>query len=290
MKKKNWLLLVLIALCLAVFFSYRAIDKARTDTQAPKINMQDQVLEVSVEDPRSALIQGITASDSTDGDVTDSIVVESIRLLSKDGSISVGYAAFDSAGNVAKAQRDARFTDYHSPRFTLNGPLLYRYGHSFDILSTIGAEDVIDGDIQHRVRATVTEATSLTALGTHRVRFQVTNSLGDTVTAVFPVEVYSSDTYNATLTLTDYLVYLPKGSEFDAASYLDTFTFLGETHILGEVLPENYSLKTRGQVQPNYPGTYTLEYRLTYTERNEKNSEYDREYMGYSKLIVVVEG
>lgn len=290
MKKRSWLLLLLIAVCVAAFFGYREIAALRADTRAPQIYMDGQTPELSVEDSRTALLHGVTASDNVDGDVTDSLVVESVTLLDSDGTISVGYAAFDSAGNVAKANREARYTDYESPRFTLNAPLIYTLDHSFDVLSTIGAVDAIDGDIQHRVRATVKGSKSVTALGVHKVQFQVTNSLGDTVSLELPVEVCSPGIYNAALSLTDYLVYLPKGSQFDAQEYLDSFTWLGEERHLGGRLPTDYSLKTRGTVRTGEPGVYTVEYRVTYTDRDERNPEFDRKYTGYSKLIVVVEG
>lgn len=290
MKKRNWLLLLLIALCLAAFFGYREYDQLRTDTRAPKIYLDEQPLEVSVADDRSALLTGVTASDNVDGDVTDSLVVESVNLLSSDGSISVGYAAFDSAGNVAKATREGRYVDYESPRFTLSAPLIYTLDRSFDVLGTVGAVDVIDGDIQHRVRATVKDGKAVTTLGSHRVQFQVTNSLGDTVSAIFPVEVLSPGIYNASLELTDYLVYLPRGSSFNAEDYLSSFTWLGEEYSLEGGLPEDYALRTRGTVRTGYPGVYAIEYRVTYTDRDEKNPDFDRKYTGYSKLIVVVEG
>ena len=101
MKKKNWLLLVLIVLCLGVFYSYRAIVRARTDTQPPVITINPEPVEISVNAPKGILLQDVTAEDDVDGNVTDSIIMESIRLLDSDGRISVGYAAFDSAGNVA---------------------------------------------------------------------------------------------------------------------------------------------------------------------------------------------
>ena len=290
MKKRNWLLLLLIALCLAAFFGYREYDQLHTDTRAPKIYLDEQPLEVSVEDDRSALLTGVTASDNVDGDVTDSLVVESVNLLDSDGAISVGYAAFDSAGNVAKATREGRYVDYESPRFTLSAPLIYTLDRSFDVLGTVGAVDVIDGDIQHRVRATAKGGKAVTTLGSHRVQFQVTNSLGDTVSAIFPVEVLSPGVYNATLELTDYLIYLPKGSSFNAEDYLSSFTWLGEEYSLEGGLPEDYALRTRGTVRTGYPGVYAIEYRVTYTDRDEKNPDFDRKYTGYSKLIVVVEG
>jgi len=55
-------------------------------------------------------------------------------------------------------------------------------------------------------------------------------------------------------------------------------------------LPTDYSMRTRGTVQTGYPGVYTVEYRVTFTDRDEKNPDFDRKYTGYSKLIVVVEG
>jgi hypothetical protein len=262
----------------------------RTDTKAPKIEINTERVEVSVLDPKSALLQGVTAMDNVDGDVTESVVVESVSLLNPDGTISVSYAAFDSTGNVAKATREAKYTDYESPKLTLSGPLLYSYGSNFDVLSTVGATDMIDGDIQHRVRATALEEDSIATLGTHQVRFQVNNSLGDTMALELPVEVYAADTYNAGLTLTEYLIYLPVGANFNPTSYLDTFTLRGEATNLRNGLPGNYTLRTKGEVQTQQPGVYSMEYRVTYTVRNETNPNLNQEYTGYSKLIVVVEG
>ena len=68
MKKRNWLLLLLIVLCLAAFFGYRKLDQLRTDTRAPQIHIDEQPLEVSVRDDKSALLAGVTASDNVDGD------------------------------------------------------------------------------------------------------------------------------------------------------------------------------------------------------------------------------
>ena len=290
MKNKNWIAVLLIIVCVAGYYGYRALDLARTDTKAPKIEINTERVEVSVLDPKSALLQGVTAMDNVDGDVTESVVVESISLLNRDGTISVSYAAFDSTGNVAKATREAKYTDYESPKLTLSGPLLYSYGSNFDVLSTVGATDMIDGDIQHRVRATALEEDSIAVLGTHQVRFQVNNSLGDTMALELPVEVYAADTYNAGLTLTEYLIYLPVGANFNPSSYLGDFTLRGETTNLRNGLPGNYTLRTKGEVQTQQPGVYCMEYRVTYTVRNETNPNLNQEYTGYSKLIVVVEG
>ena len=161
MKKRNWFLLVLIGLCLVVFFGYRAYDRARTDTTPPEIYISPEPLELSVNAPKGILLQDVTAEDDRSGDVTSSLVVESIRLLNRDGKIAVGYAAFDNAGNVAKLQREVQYNNYRSPRFTLNGPLLYPYGKNFDVLDDISAKDSLDGEIPHHIRAMLTEETIL---------------------------------------------------------------------------------------------------------------------------------
>lgn len=290
MKNKNWILVLLIISCVVGYYGYRALDLARTDTKAPEIEISTEYMEVSVLDPKSVLLQGVTATDNADGDVTESIVVENVSLLDTDGTVSVSYAAFDAAGNVAKVTRKVKYTDYKSPRLTLSRPLLYTSGSNFDVLSAIGATDMIDGDIRHRVRATTLGEDSIATLGTHQVRFQVNNSLGDTMVLELPVEVYASNTYNASLTLTEYLTYLPVGANFDPASYLDTFTLLGEATNLRKGLPGNYTLRTNGEVLTQQPGIYSVEYRVIYTIRNDNNPDLNQEFTGYSKLIVVVEG
>lgn len=290
MKKRNWILLFLIALCLGIFYGYQAIDRAKTDSRPPVIEISPEPLEISVNAPKGILLQDVTARDDISGNVTDYVVLESIHLLSRDGKISVGYAAFDDAGNVTKAQREVQYVNYRSPRFTLSGPLLYPYGKSFDVLNEIGATDSLDGEIPHHVRAMLTEDVPLSSQGIHMVQFQVTNSLGDTTTSVFPVEIYDAGEYNASLTLKEYLIYIPVGGIFNARFYPDTFTANRVTEELSTVLPENYTLEIDGSVDTNSPGIYPITYTLTYSEKNQWSQKTINEYVGFSKLIVVVEG
>lgn len=289
MKKKKWLQYVIIVLCLAVFFGYRAVEAMLDDTKAPEITFDDQALQISVEDPEDELLRGVSAKDSKDGDVTDSLVVESVKLLSQDGTISVTYAAFDKSGNVTKASREVQYLDYESPRFTLDSPLIFSTTN-FDILSVIGAEDTFDGDIRHRIRANALDEMGSSATGVFDIQFRVTNSLGDTVEIVLPVEVYSAGTYEAQLSLKEYLVYLPRGSAFSINSYLEEFTLGKEEVSLRGGLPAGYALHTYGTVDTMTPGVYAVSCTVTYTDLDERNEANNRTYTGYSKLIVVVEG
>lgn len=279
LKKQERLCLLLISLCLIAFFGYMAVDYLRTDTVPPEISFAPEALELSVHDPKSALLINVSATDAHDGDVSDSLVVENVKLINRDGTISVTYAAFDAAGNVAQEKQTARYTNYQRPVFSLNAPLAFPLNSSLEVLDVLQAEDIVDGDISYHIRATSLDKASVSTVGIHEVEFKVTNSLGDTVELVLPVEVYAPDLYNASLTLTDYLIYLPAGASFDAHSYLDTYTYGAVKSDLRNGLLEGYSLSLVGTVDTKKPGVYNVAYTLTSGNGT-----------GYSQLIVVVEG
>lgn len=287
MKKSLFYLALIILLCATVLLAALLIRENRVDRRPPTISFSDAVLELSTRDPEQAYLQGVTAEDNVDGDVTDSLVVASVQLINKDGTIDVTYAAFDAAGNVTKAVRRARYTDYESPRFDLSRSPTFLVNSDLDIFSIVKATDGFDGDISHRVRITALTEEPINSLGVHRLLMSVSNSLGETVTVEIPLEFYANGSYNAELTLTDYMVYLPLGTELDSESFLDTFTTSGGSVSLRNGLPEGYSLNVTSDVQSHEPGVYTVEYRVT---RAINVGGGTGTYTGYAKLIVVVEG
>ena len=291
LKNKNLVLILMIIGILAVYVGYRQVDAWRTDTAAPEISIDDtKMLQVSVQAPKDELLQGVTATDRRDGDLTQKLVVESVRLIDSDGQVTVRYAVADEAGNVAKAERTAQYTDYESPKFSLSGPLVYEVYQDFDVLDAVYARDALDGDIRHRVRATTMGEASIYSQGTHDVHLQVSNSLGETAEIIVPVEVVETGTYDASLTLTDYLIYLPRGGTFDAEEYLGDFIYRAENTSLRNGLPGAFSLKVEGNVRTGTPGVYPVSYKVTYIVNQGGYSEYTQRVTGYSKLIVVVEG
>ena len=284
--RKKWFPVIVLCICAALFFGYRFYKQVGIDNNPPVITIDDEegvIHTVSMNNLDAGLLQGITAHDHRDGDVTASILVEQMGNITKDHQVQVVYAAFDAAGNVAKAQRTVQLTDYVSPRFTLSAPLAFVYGTSFDPLKQIGAEDQTDGNIRHRVKATLMDESTISAEGIHNVLFRVTNSLGDTAQLLLPVEVYFSGRYDAQLLLTDYLIYLPLHEPFDPEDYLLEYIAAGHGTDLTGGVPGNMDLTLSGMADPSQPGVYTIGYTITYTQGS-------RVYTGYSKLIVVVEG
>ena len=119
MKSKKWVMMLLIVAFLVAFWEYRLYDACSTDTDVPQIEIDHtQLLKLSVQDPKSTLLQGVSAMDTRDGKLTDKVVVEGIQLINDEGLIEVGYAVADNSGNVAKATREVQYTDYDSPSGT----------------------------------------------------------------------------------------------------------------------------------------------------------------------------
>lgn len=283
MKKRNLTMIIVLAVCLVLFVAFWMFNRLRLDTTPPKITIaeSEQIPEISVRDPQSVLLQGVTARDDRDGDVTASVIVERLANINDSHEVTVTYAAFDSSGNVAKASRTVRYTDYEGPRFTLTKPLIYTYGTSFDVLDAVAATDWVDGDIRHKIKTTLLDETALTAEGIHDVQFRVTNTLGDTQELVLPVEVQYAGRYGAQLHLTQYLIYLPAGSGFRAEGYLKEVIWRGQSTGLVGTLPGTMKLTVDGTVDTSTPGIYPVAYTLEDTAGA---------WSAYSKLIVVVEG
>lgn len=278
MKMKKWICPLLIVLCVAVSWIYGVIDERQTDTVLPQIIIETESLQLSVNDPESVLLQGLRAEDDRDGDVTDSLIVESVKLLDKNGRIRVCYAALDRSGNVAKIQREAQYTDYVSPRFVLKSPLVIVDPNNFDLLEMIKAVDVVDGDISHRIRVTNLNGYSMFTGGSYEALLGVTNSLGDAVQLQVPVKILPQDARYHELSLTDYLIYLPVGAKFEAEDYLKSLDAVHGVVSLTEGLPDGYSLQTEGVVDTQKSGVYVLDYQVS-----------DSAYLWESRLIVVVE-
>ena len=281
--KKNLPLLVFLAIVLALFVGYRTWKTYTTDVTPPVITYDNTVMEISVHDDQSMLLAGVTASDDCDGDVSNSLMIEKIGVINEDHAFVVTVAAFDTSGNVTKVRRNVRYVDYESPKFDLASPLLFLYGRDVNVTSCITANDLIDGDISQRIKFTALSDGAITAEGVHDLMFRVTNSRGDTSELIIPIEVYPAGDYNATLLLSDYLVYIPTGESFDAKEYLQYYKYDDTSVFLGSALPPAYRLTTRGVVDTSKPGVYPVSYTLSYTV-----DKYT--YTAYSKLIVIVEG
>lgn len=318
-KKRKYLVYVPVLLCAVATMIYAGMFVLTDDTRAPKITMDTQILEVSVGADEKALLKGVRAEDERDGDVTANTLVENISSLKSDHTATITYAAFDSSGNVEKATRTVKYTDYESPRFYQEKSLTLSANAMIDIVKYMGAVDQIDGDISGQIKGTLlSNASGLNNPGMYEVEFRVSNSMNDTAYIRLPVEVYPSGSYNANVELSEYLVYAKVGADFRPEAYLENLVVGNHRYSLDNQNPPVRNLTAEevrqlgnnreeevrtyidsyvdpglnvdpyvhiinvdidSNVDMSKPGVYTVAYTV----------DYKGVYQGYTRLNVVVE-
>lgn len=238
--------------------------------EAPVIAFASDVLELPTTATEADLLQGVTATDAEDGDVTASVLVESVSRFVSGNTVKVTYAAFDAQNHVTKATRNVRYTDYTAPHFTLSGPLVFTESGVADLLDRVGAQDCMDGDLTNRVKVSSKDNGSLvSSIGSHAVEFRVTNSMGDTAYLPATVDVVNGNVNSAQITLSDYLVYIPQDSDFSPGAYVKSFSRGDRVYT---DTADGVSIDSN--VDPATPGVYEVTYTVD---------------TSYTRLIVVVE-
>ena len=94
--------------CIAVIYYFSS------DRTAPKISFSGEISYAEGQD-WSVLLQGVTAMDDTDGDLTGKIQVESVIPLAGESRAKVFYMVMDSSGNIAKSGRTVAYTGGMTP-------------------------------------------------------------------------------------------------------------------------------------------------------------------------------
>lgn len=290
---------LLTVLCFVAFLGITYLGR---DTEGPDITDKEKTIKASIQDSDEDLLEGIKAVDEKDGDVSDSLIIEQ-KSMGDDGRCVLSYAAFDNSNNVSKGSRTVEFTDYHSPRFTINQPLRFVLGSESAIMDAVGAEDCVDGNISTRIKITKEdENEDYSGEGIYNYQLEVTNSMGDTsilpISVEFYVDSYEERLYHPNMYLTAYVVYLEKDSEFEPMDYLKSVEIGSEMYVFDENIgtdtqqeptPEEEKavsgvisydkVKYQSDVDTSEPGYYTVEYSCMSQDG----------YTGTSQLIVVVE-
>lgn len=213
------LLLILFIITAAIF----GVDQFRSymdrDTQAPVFQSNNDEITLSVTATEDDFLQGITATDDRDGDVTSTIAIAAKSNFIEEGVIRVDYAAFDSHNNIGSYSRRVTFNDYHSPRIYSSAPMVMRSGTSFDY-TVFRAEDVLDGDISEKIKVLI-PSTSTSTTTEYPVEIEVTNNYGDVEKLSLNLDILDSADYNRIRpNLSEYIVYVPVGGSADLSSYL----------------------------------------------------------------------
>lgn len=251
-------LIIAFVLSFGVFGVTEAIQFAGRDRTVPEITSDREVLEIPCDYTQEQLLEGLTASDGTDGDLTSQIIPGSFSRFIEKGLCNITYVVFDSSDQPASLTRQVRFTDYHSPRFTLTEPLVFaeQEGSYTEAMNRLGASDQLDGDLKEWITQTDTDV-SYQRVGSYTMTVEVSNSMGDTSTLPLPVHVVSRDSRAAAITLTTGIVYISVGDSINPEEYIEEVTdSQGDSMDVSQV-------SAQSSVDTATAGCYEIHYEVT---------------------------
>ena len=215
-------------------------------------------------------LEGVTAFDVPDGDLTSKIRVDGTVNVEKSGVYQLNYSVTDQAGLTTTAARTVTVKDLELPVLKIAKNRLEAYVEQGEeairslIQADATASDNEDGDISNNIKVDING--DLASKGFKIITYSVTDRAGNTVSeevqlqlSNYPVENYIAGTENATILV---------GTEFNPLQKVKA------------VDPFGKSLKVDviGSVDSNKIGTYEL----TYVFTNEMNQQFT-----YKRIIEV---
>lgn len=188
-KTSRIICIILVIVIFAGFGYYYYKSNSHSHTEKPVITLNKNATnKVSVKTSEEDLIKDVTASDKEDGDVTSSVIIESMSTFIDKNKRNITYVAFDSDNNVTKLKREIEYTDYKAPKIEAVKELTISSKKISEILACFKATDLIDGDISDRIKIDELTVTS-SKNETYKVDLSVTNSCGDVTTTTKTITV-----------------------------------------------------------------------------------------------------
>ncbi len=271
MKKNIRFFLVAIVLIVAYVAFIIYYDHHDDAGSSPVISTPDEVLTISVYDDESVILEGVSASDEEDGDLTSHIYIESISAFDENQQRTVTFTVFDSDDNIVRATRKIAYTDYSAPVIDITKALcIYYVTSTEEYKDYVSAYSVVDGDLSASISIA---SINYDADNNQSITYSVTDSCGVTATETFDV---TSTDYYATIDieLANYLIRVPVGTQVYGYGYLVSVTEDNISHS-----PSDYSISISSNFDAYTPGTYEFVYRI------DKGTSY-----GITKLTVIVVG
>lgn len=256
MRALRWIVSLLFVVTTIVFVVFYVNEKKTTDNTIPVITVDKELIEVSFEATDEELLQGVTAYDEKDKDLTDRIIVEFVSKFHEKGISKVVYTVCDNDNNVVNATRKIKYKNYESPKFYVDESLCFSIYDKINISNMIRAKDCIDGDISRSIIVTSEDFTGSVA-GVFNIDISVTNSKGDVSTLKLPLVLEDRSLYAPIIHLTEYLVYAEVGAEIDFKEFLVNV----ETKDAAELSVDSVKIETNADMTKE--GTYSVHYYVT---------------------------
>ena len=236
-------LVAILFLACVVLLAGNVVVYVGEDRNGPEITIPEETVTYVAGTDSSVLMKGVTATDNRDGDVTDTVTIES-TIPNADGTeASVIYVAKDSKNNVTKETRKVQYTTDASAAAQAAG----------------AEEDAPNAD-----------AAGTDAQGTDA---QNTDASADAQTAADDGQAQNEAAIAALSAasprfyLTQYSVEVERGAEFNPLSYVQDISDDKDSR------DELYQgIQISGEADTNTPGEYILGYHVIDSDGNASNT------------------
>lgn len=236
---KKGLVAILLLACAALLAGNVVIYIGK-DRNGPEITVPQEELTYVAGSDTSALLNGVTAVDDRDGDVTSTVTVESIIPNEDQTGASVVYVAKDSKNNVTKAVR------------------LISYAADAGQAAAQEADAAAQQAAQEAAAADQTDQTA--ASGEDAQTADDGAAQNEAAIAALPAE-------SPRFYLTQYSVEVERGAELNRLGYVQDITDDKDSR------DELYQgIQISGEVDTNTPGEYMLEYYVVDSDGNTSNT------------------
>ena len=230
-------LVAMLFLACAALLAGNVVVYIGEDRNGPEISVPQEEITYVAGTDTSALLNGVTAQDDRDGDVTDTVTIESIIPNANQTGASVVYVAKDSKNNVTKETRTIL------------------YSTDANQAAAQAAAEQVAADQAAAEQAAQGDAAGESAQTTD-------DGAAQNEAAIAALSAESPRFY-----LTQYSVELERGAELNELSYVQDITDDEDSR---EELYQG--IRISGEVDTNTPGEYTLEYHVVDSDGNNSNA------------------
>ncbi|MGN0160213.1 MAG: hypothetical protein ACI4AQ_02365 [Lachnospiraceae bacterium] len=229
------------------------------DHQAPEILFESDVKYIEGDDINN-LLQGVSAKDDCDGDVTERLMIDSLIVMEGNEFAKVTYLAKDSSNNIARKSRIVAYSG--------SGKNIYAsYANSGDgMVSYVEEENFIESGREESIE--VPETTGEEIDSTTEVENETTAEDGTTTEETTEVETTQANPKSPVLELAQNSCTIKQGTRFNVSTYVKSIVDDEDNR---ETLYRRIGIE--GQYDTNTPGEYTFKVYCIDSDRNLSNKE-----------------
>ena len=260
MKLLKKILILTMALVIIAYILMRVLDNS-IPGHGPVICPEEEEIRISCKYKEKDLLEGLTAYDAEDGDLTKDIITGDFSNKIKNGTTELEYIVFDSDGFYDSCIRKVTFTDYEAPKITLTNPLVFLEEDfsDFILLYYLKGSDMLDGDLSKHIMIGESDVDYDTP-GKYKLGVSLANSFGDSVSLDLPVHILEKKDRGLYIDLLEPLVYVRVGDQIDPKSYI--------RHVYDQMAEKNlgkrdYTLETDSDVDTTAEGVYEIYYKAS---------------------------